>query len=412
MTIFAPLVRNVRNGLHDPQTPISSPDVLKLFDGESSTAGPRVDEKKSLTIASVWRAVNLIAGTIASLPLHGYKPDVEVDARTQIKTGKAATLLAAPHPFLTRYEWVELIVGHILLWGNAYCLVHWDNFSRAWLLPLHPSTVTPKVERRTLKTYKVEGIKHTLTDATLKPDDFARILHIPGFGYDGVSGISAIKSARQSLGLALAAEEFGARLFANGSLSTGILTSDKQLGDKQADVLQERWKAKRAGLDKAFDTIILSGGLKYQQLTIPPEDAQFLESRSFQVSEVARWYGVPPHMLMDTDKSTSWGTGIEQQGIGFVTYTLRPWLARLEQRLSSLLTPEPVYARFGVEGLLRADSAARSTLYRELWSLGVLSTNEIRALEEMPPVAGGDVRYRPLNMGELGSTDEGSSTDA
>jgi len=170
VTIFAPLVRNVRNGLHDPQTPISSPDVLKLFDGESSTAGPRVDEKKSLTIASVWRAVNLIAGTIASLPLHGYKPDVEVDARTQIKTGKAATLLAAPHPFLTRYEWVELIVGHILLWGNAYCLVHWDNFGRAWLLPLHPSTVTPKVERRTLKTYKVEGIKHTLTDATLKPE--------------------------------------------------------------------------------------------------------------------------------------------------------------------------------------------------------------------------------------------------
>ncbi len=408
MTIFGPLVRNA---LNDPQVPISSPEVLKLFDGEPSTAGPHVDEKKSLSIAAVWRAVNLIAGTIASLPLHVYKP--EADARVRITTGKAATLLGSPHPYLTRFEWVELIVGHILLWGNAYCVVQWDDKMRPWLLPLHPSTVTPnRAGGGVRKTYGVEGVKGTLTDATLAPSDEARILHIPGFGYDGVGGISAIKAARQSLGLALAAEEFGARLFANGSLSTGILTAEKQITDKQADDLQARWKKKRAGLDKAFDTIVLSGGLKYNQLTIPPEDAQFLESRSFQVSEIARWYGVPPHMLMDTDKSTSWGTGIEQQGIGFLTYTLRPWLARIEQRLSRLLTPEPAYARFGVEGLLRADSAARSTLYRELWSLGVLSTNEIRALEELPPVDGGDVRYRPLNMGELGSTDEGSSTDA
>jgi HK97 family phage portal protein len=124
------------------------------------------------------------------------------------------------------------------------------------------------------------------------------------------------------------------------------------------------------------------------------------------VSEVARIFGVPPHLLMDTEKSTSWGTGIEQQSISFVVNTLRPWLTRIEQRLTRVLKPEPVFARFSVEGLLRGDSAARASFYKELWSLGVFSTNDILALEERPPVEGGDVRYRPLNMGQLGTTDQ------
>ena len=408
MTLFSPLVRN---SLENPKIPISSPEVVKLFESESSKAGPFVDEKKSLSIAAVWRAVNLIAGTIASLPLHAYRP--AESARVKLTSGRAAALLDAPHPDLTRFEWLELIVGHVLLWGNAYCLLVWTGKGQPYLYPLHPSTVRPaRLKASGLKVYEVDGVPGKLTDANLKrEDDRARILHIPGFGFDGVKGMSAIKAARQSLGLALAAEEFGARLFANGSLSTGILTSEKPINNKKADELSARWKEKRTGLEKAFDTIVLDSGLRYERLTIPPEDAQFLESRSFQVSEIARWYGVPPHMLMDTDKSTSWGSGIEQQSIGFLVFTLRPWLERFEQRFTRLLPPEPAYAHFSVEGLLRADSAARATFYKEMWQLGVFSTNDIRALEELPPVTGGNVRYRPLNMGELGSTetDEGAS---
>ncbi|MBK8399934.1 MAG: phage portal protein, partial [Propionivibrio sp.] len=164
-------------------------------------------------------------------------------------------------------------------------------------------------------------------------------------------------------------------------------------------------------LGSAHGTIVLDSGAKFHQLTIPPVDAQFLESRAFQVSEVARIFGVPPHMLMDTEKSTSWGTGIEQQSIGWVVYTLRPWLTRLEQRITKLVRPSKLYVKFRVEGLLRGDSAQRAAFYRAMWSLGALSTNEIRALEDMDPVEGGDVRYRPLNMGVLGTADSANVPD-
>jgi len=399
--LFAPMVRN---SLENPTVPISSPEVLKLFDGAPTNAGPFVDEKKAVTIAAVWRAVNTIAGTIAALPLHAYKSDG--DARVRIIGGRAAGLLTKPHPDMTRFEWVEIMLGYVLLWGNAYALLVYDGRGVPFLLPLHPSTVRPGRENG-VKFYEVETIPGRLYDANLRDNsDRARILHIPGFGFDGIKGISVVQAARQGLGLALAAEEFGARLFANGALSTGIVTTEKGLTEPQRAALSAEWSQKRKGLDKAFETIFLDGGLKYQQLTIPPEDAQFLESRSFQISEVARWFGTPPHMLMDTDKSTSWGTGIEQQQIGFVTITLRSWLERFEQRLTQVLPPEPAYAHFSVEGLLRGDSSARATFYKAMWDMGVFSTNDIRALEELPPVEGGDVRYRPLNMGELGTTDK------
>ncbi len=401
MTRFAPLVRN---GLESPTVPISSAEVGKLFDGMPTNAGPFVDEKKSLTIAAVWRAVNLIAGTIAGLPLHAYR--TVGDSREQMPAGsRAAMLLDNPHPDMTRFEWLELLLGHVLLWGNAYCLLVWTGKGQPYLLPLHPSTVKPSRRKDGTKVYQVEGVPGELTDANLKRDDErARVLHIPGFGYDGVKGISAIKAARQGLGLALAAEEFGARLFANGALSTGIVTTDKSLTEQQQKALDAQWSQKRKGLDKAFSTIFLDGGLKYQQLTIPPEDAQFLQSRSFQIDEVGRWYGVPSFMLNSTEKSTSWGTGIEQQQIGFLKFTLGSWLERFEQRFTKVLPPEPAYAKFSVEGLLRGDSAARAAFYREMWMIGALSINDILRFEDMSPIAGGEVHYVPLNMAPLGTT--------
>jgi HK97 family phage portal protein len=396
VTLFAPLlVRNSGSELERPEIPISSERIVDLFGGEKSTAGVSVTEKKVLGIPAVWRAVNLIAGTTGSLPFGPFR--AEGAARRPVTSGQAATLLGNPHPDMTPMELMELIVGHALLWGDAYCWRDRDGLGRPLhLLPLHPSRIKAGRTREGVKVYQLDG--------TMPLTDY-EILHVPGFGQDGIGGVSPVRAAREGFGLALAAEEFGARLFSNGALSTGILTTDGRLNEEQADALHARWKQKRTGLDKAFGTIILDGGLHYQQLTIPPQDAQFLESRSFQVSEIARMFGVPPHMLMDTDKATSWGTGIEQQSIGFLVFTLRPWLTRIEQRFTRILKPEPVYARFTVEGLLRADSAARAAFYKEMWYLGVFSTNDIRALEELPPVEGGDVRYRPLNMGALGSTD-------
>ncbi|MBP9918704.1 MAG: phage portal protein [Dermatophilaceae bacterium] len=344
---------------------------------------------------AVWRAVNLIAGSIASLPLHPYRSDG--DTRTRVLTGRAADLLAKPHPDMTPYELWETVLTHVLLWGNGYLRIVRDSLGtirELWVI--HPARVKAGRASDGTKVYAVDGGKHAWTDD--------EVLHLPGFGYDGVCGVSPIRVARQGIGLALAAEEYGARLFGSGSLASGVLQTDARLSSDQADAVQARWEAKRAGLEGAHKVIVLDSGVKFTQLTIPPEDAQFLQSRSFQVSEVARMFGVPPHMLMDTDKSTSWGTGIEQQTLGWVVFTLRSWLTRIEQRVTRILAPEPVYARYSIEGLLRGDSTARASYYRQMWEVGAFSTNEIRGLEEMGPVDGGDARYVPLNFGELGDS--------
>lgn len=408
-TLLGMLRGNPRAQVESPAVPLTSTTLLDFLSGPKVHAGVAVTEKSSLGMPAVWRAVNLIAGTAASLPLHAYRQDGDV--RQPVLTGNAAELLDNPHPDMTPFELWELAYGSLCLWGNTYFHKLRDQTGRLrelwWIAPNRVRAGRSSVDGS--KVYELDGnLDDPHTDDT--------ILHIPGFGYDGICGVSPIRLARQGIGLALAAEEFGARLFGSGSLASGILQTEQRLDQASADALKARWKAKVSGLGNAHDVAVLDHGAKFQQLTIPPEDAQFIESRRFQVAEVARMFGVPPHMLMDTDKSTSWGTGIEQQTIGWVVFTLRPtYLTRVEQRLTKMLRPQAVYARYSLEGLLRGDSAARAEFYTKLWTLGVLSTNDIRRLEDMPPVEGGDVRYRPLNMGRLGETDgaqEGVPADA
>ncbi len=395
------LPRIVNASLESPTVPLTDVNLFQLMGGSAPVAsGATVTPSSSLGVSAVWRAVNLISGTIASLPLHAFRPQGE--GRVRVTTGWGAEMVEQPHPDLTQFEWWEFATASMLLWGNAYFrMVFSAGGASRWLIPILPDKV--KVGRASdgSKVYEVAG--EALTDDT--------IFHLPGFGYDGVCGVSPIRAARQGIGLALSAEEYAARLFGSGSLATGLLQTEQRLTQEQADALQARWRAKRAGLGSAHETIVLDSGATFHQLTIPPVDAQFLESRAFQVAEVARIFGVPSHMLMDTDKSTSWGTGIEQQSIGWVVYTLRPWLSRLEQRITKLIRPSKLYVKFRIEGLLRGDSSQRAAFYRALWGLGALSTNEIRALEDMDPVEGGDVRYRPLNMGLLGTADSAAGPD-
>lgn len=393
-------VRDIRNNIENPTYPLTSATLVDWLGGPRVHAGVTVSETTSLGMPAVWRAVNLIASTAASLPLHAYR--TADDMRVKAGTGsQAVRLLNQPHPDLTPFELWEQVYAHIALWGNAYLRILRNPLGQIQeLWPIHPGRVRAGRESETgQKIYQIDG-----DTTTAWFDD--KILHIPGFGYDGVCGVSPIRAARQGIGLALAAEEYGARLFGNGSLMSGILQTEQRLEQAQADALKQRWKEKVGGLDKAHEVAVLDSGAKFQAMSIPPEDAQFIESRQFQIDEVARMFGVPQHMLMQTDRSTSWGTGIEQQTLGFVKFTLQPtWLTRVEQRVSRLLQPQSVYARYTLEGLLRGDTAARAAFYTQMWNIGVLSTDEIRGFEDMPPVPGGDVRYRPLNMGELGQPD-------
>lgn len=388
-----------RATLENPAVPLTSSAILDFLGVSPTSSGVAVTEEKSLGMPAVWRAVNLIAGTAAALPLHAYRKTDDVRVPVS-KASMASRLLDDPHPDLTPFELWETVYGHLLLWGNAYLRILRNQLGEiAELWPIHPGRVKAGRESDTgRKVYQVDGEQRPWYDE--------HILHIAGFGYDGVCGVSPIRAARQGLGLAMAAEEYGARLFGSGSLATGILQTEQRLEQGQADALKRRWKDRAAGLSNAHDVVVLDAGAKFQQLSIPPGDAQFIESRRFQIAEIARMFGIPPHMLMETDKSTSWGAGIEQQVLGFVKFSLHPsYLTRVEQRVTKILRPQAVYAKYSLEGLLRGDSSARAAFYTSMWNVGVLSTNDIRQLEELTPVAGGDVRYRPLNMGELGQPD-------
>lgn len=391
-----------RASIENPTVPISSSTILEFLGGKPLASGVQVTEKTSLGMPAVWQSVNLIAGTCASLPLHAYKKgDVQFKKLT---TGQSATLLEDPHPDLVPYDFWEIVHGHRLLWGNAYILKLRNALGvikELW--PIHPSRVKVGRESETgQKVYAVDGGEDA---GGLTYVGNYSILHLPAFGYDGTTGLSPIRIAAQGIGLSLAAEEYGAKLFGSGNLASGILQTEQRLNPEQADHLHRRWKAKAAGIANQHDIVVLDSGVKFHQLTIPPEDAQFLESRNFQVREIARMFGVPPHMLMDVEGSTSWGTGIAEQTLGFVIFTLRRWLIRTEQAVTRMLRPDTVYAKYSLEGLLRGAPAERADFYTKMWNVGAFSTNDILELEDRAPVEGGDVRYRPLNMGILGEGD-------
>ncbi len=348
--------------------------------------GRPVTEKSALGQSAVWQAVNLISGTCAGLPLHAYSK--KGSSRQPLSSGRAAALLDNPHPDLTPYELWELVYGSLCLHGNAYLMkLHNQAGALAELWWINPNRVKAgRADDGTKKMYVLDGN----TDPRAIRSD-KTILHIPGFGYDGTVGCSPIRMARQAIALGMAAEEFGGTFFGNGSLATGMLQTEQRLDQAEATRLKALWKmGAHEGLDGAHDIRVVGSGATYTQLTIAPADAQFLETREFQITDIARWYGIPPHMLMQTEKSTSWGTGIETQNRGFITYTLDRYLVRVEQRMTKTIRPEPVYAKYTRAGLLRGDTAARGAFYRELFHLGSISPNEIRALEDWDPIEGGD----------------------
>ena len=393
-----------RATFEDPGTPITSTGLISLVGGQSqATAGKSVTVSTALATSAVWRSVNLISTTCGGLPMNAYRPGPG-DVRVRVATGAAARLLNKPHPDLTPLELWELTYASLCLWGNAYLLKLFNAFGQLeelwWINParVRPYRVT-EGSAMGQKRYVLDGNED-------QPYSDKLMLHIPGFSIDGVSGISPIRAAREGVGLALAAEEFGARFFGSGSLATGLLQTEHEVDQDEAQRLKELWRQGGSGLDSAHDIRVMGSGAKFQALTIPPEDAQFLETREFQVTDVARWFGIPPHLLMQTDKSTSWGTGIESQNLGLITYTLSGYIGRVEQRMTATVRPEPVYVKVSLNGLLRGDSAQRSEFYTKMFGLGAFSTNDIRRFEDLPPVEGGDVRYVPLNFGVLGAAAE------
>lgn len=361
--------------------------------GDSIT-GKAVNEESAMRMSAVNGCVRVLSETVGSLPLIVYK---------RLKEGKEravdhylySILHEQPNEYQTSMQFRETLMCHVLLWGNAYAEIMAPKGKVEALIPRHPSDVKMSEDGR---FYEIDNERKI---------PYHQMLHVPGLGFDGRLGKSPIAMAKEAIGLGLAAEEFGSRFYANDARPGIALSHPGTLSEDAAKRLSDSWSSKHGGLDNAHGVAVLEEGMKVETFTIPPEDAQFLELRKFQVEEIARIYRVPLHMIQMQEKSTSWGSGIEQLGIGFVVYTLRPWLVRWEQAITSkLLLPaerKTYFAEFLVDGLLRGDAAARGAYYREQWNIGALSQNEIRALENRNPVPGGDDYYVPMNMTPVGA---------
>jgi HK97 family phage portal protein len=388
-----------RASVESPSVPLTASSLTTLLAGPPSESGVAVTETTALHMPAVWRAVSVIANVSAALPLHTY--------RLGTKDRVTVKLLDDPHPELTKFELWRLLYVHRLLWGNAYAQKIRNNAGAiVQLWPVRPDRVRVDREKPSEgnpggKVFWVrddEGVVHRRTSR--------EILHLPALGYDGLTGCSPIRAAAEGIGLGLAAERSAAKLYGSGNMISGVLQTEQRLTAEQAAQLKAAWTAKLSGSQAAHDIAVLDSGASFHPVTMPYKDSQFLESRQFQITEIARMFGVPLYLLMETQKSTSWGTGLEQQAQGFVTWDLAPtWLTPTEQRVSKELLPSTQYAKYQLGGLLRGDSQARAVFYRAMRDTGAFSANDILDLEELPRIEGpeGDMRLQPMSMAPLGS---------
>lgn len=359
-----------------------------------SIAGVNVSADTALKLSTVWACVTLLAETVATLPLVVYQQASDGKQRAT-NHPLYSVLHDQPNQTQTAFEFWLMMMAHLLLRGNAYAFILPGARGFAdQLEPIHPDAVAvEKLENGRLR-YLVQQ-----KDGTRKPYTQDDIFHLRGLSLDGVTGVSVIRYARDTVGLGMAAEHYGSRFFRNDSRPGGVLQTDKKLTPDAANRLKVGWESAHSGGNQ-HRVAVLEEGMKWQQIAIAPQDAQYLETREFQAEDVCRWFRVPPHMVGLTSKATSWGSGIEQMSIGFVTYTLLPWLVRIKQAISRdlILATDRYFADFVIEGLLRGNITDRYTAYATGVQWGWLSPNEIRRLENMNARPNGDSYLTPLNM--------------
>lgn len=380
---------------------LQDPDHWRNRDADGY-AGEPVTEASVLAISAAWACVNLVAGTIASLPLMVYRPagggrDVAGDHPLY------RLIHDSPNYDQTALEFWEYACAAIELRGNFHALIERSGSRIVALTPIF-APVDARRERDGAIRYRwsEDGRSYDLGDRD--------VFHVRGFGGTPLSGLSTLAVGRNAFSLATAIDRAAGTTFRNGMRPSGVISFDKFLTPEQRTIAETRLTEKYVGAMNAGKPMVLEGGWKWSSLSISPDDAQMLESRGFSVEEVCRFFGVPPHMIGHTTKSTSWGTGLEQQSIGFQRYALRRRLKRIEQAISKqLLTQEDrargIVVEFNLEGLLRGDSAARSTFYGAALNNGWMTINEVRALENLPPVPGGDVPR--MQMQNVPITDAG-----
>lgn len=364
-------------------------------DGSGTSSGVAVNPDTAMRVAAVYGCVRIIAGAVATMPL-------QLKRRVDEKTRKDASdhplwpvLHRTPNAWMTPSGFRRMMQAHILLRGNAYALIVRNARSQiVSLLPLHPDRVT--VEQADDQGIAYRYRRKNGSEIVFPQGD---VFHLIGLTLDGVHGLSVIGYARESIGLSIATERHGATLFKNGTSIGAILKAKNKLGHEGIENLKTSLEEYR-GSENANKTLILEEDMGYEKLGMTAVDAQFVETIGATRTDIAMFFGVPPHMLGDTTKSTSWGSGIEQQSQGFVSYTLEDWLTGWEETIDrDLIAGEPdIFAKFNRAGLVRGDIKTRYGAYAIGRQWGWLSANDVRSLEDLNPIEGGDEYLVPLNM--------------
>ena len=362
-----------------------------------STSGKQVTERSAMQMTAVYSCVRILSEAVAGLPLHLYRYKEGGGKEKAIDLPLYRLMHDEPNPEMSSFVFRETLMTHLLLWGNAYAKIIRNGKGEVIALyPLMPNKM--RVERDENGSLYYEYI-HSSDEADTMKNTTVRltpynVLHIPGLGFDGLVGYSPIAMAKNAIGMAIACEEYGAKFFANGAAPSGVLEHPGVIKDPQK--VREAWQSQFGGSQNANKIAVLEEGMKYTPISISPEQAQFLETRKFQINEIARIFRVPPHMVGDLEKSSF--SNIEQQSLEFVKYTLDPWVMRWEQSLSRALFTEEekktLFFKFNVEGLLRGDYQSRMNGYATARQNGWMSANDIRELENMdkiPAEQGGDL---------------------
>ena len=403
MGIFSGLFRS-----RDKPQNRTSGSTYSFFLG-NSTSGKQVTERSAMQMTAVYSCVRILAEAVAGLPLHLYRYTEAGGKEKALDHPLYRLLHDEPNPEMSSFVFRETLMTHLLLWGNAYSQIIRNGKGEVIALyPLMPNRMTVDRDESGQLYYQYTTVPEdapTLEGTTvdLLPKD---VLHIPGLGFDGLVGYSPIAMAKNSIGMAIACEEYGAKFFANGAAPGGVLEHPGTIKDPQR--VRESWQSTFGGTSNANKIAVLEEGMKYTPISISPEQAQFLETRKFQINEIARIFRVPPHMVGDLEKSSFYN--IEQQSLEFVKYTLDPWVIRWEQSIQRvLLTPEEkeqYYVKFNLEGLLRGDYQSRMNGYAIARQNGWMSANDIRELENqdrIPTEQGGDLYLINGNMLPMGN---------
>ena len=382
-----------------PRTMTSADLARVLAQRSTSAAGVAVTPERAMALAAVFACVRVLAQSVGQMPCHLYER--KGAEKTKADNHPLYDILHfAPNKFQTAKEWKEWMIACLGLQGNAYSQIIRTGPTNkprvSELLPLHPDAVTPHYDAG------AGDVRYRVALAGGGSEDLpsSSVLHIRLFSLDGFTGLSPIRYLREAIGLGIAAEVFGARLFSNGAQPGGVLQHPGKLSEPAYNRLKTSFEERHQGADNAHKVALLEEGTTFQAVGFPASDSQFLETRKYQRSEIAGFYGVPLHLIGDLDRATF--SNIEHQGLAFVVHTLMPYLIGIEERVAlQLLAPDErrrYFARFNVAGLLRGDMTARASFYSTLINVGVMSPNEARDREDMNLRDGGDAFWTPLNM--------------